>query len=251
LKALFKTILGGFLLGGLLALPRAHCPDRPPIVKMSYPSSEISVQDAFWEDFGITFIDTFHQDTLHKELNGKFRDSRHAIIGILEKMDPRKYPDTIRFADTFYVEWKVEETLHFRVLGVLKGDAPSTLVLKDTAYFYEPPLSPTTYRSLVGKSFLAMFNSYDYVRDMGLGPEDGCFFEFTAYALQGGRIHKKGLEGQRMPGISVPLKKFLAGLGEPLPAHVQLDSLPKSTGLGAGKRFTRRLKLDKPSGGGP
>ena len=48
---------------------------------------------------------------------------------------------------------------------------------------------------------------------------DGCFFEPTVFALHHDRIHRKGLPGERMPGVSVTLEDFFRAVGqEPVPA---------------------------------
>jgi hypothetical protein len=213
---------------------------------MTYPAPGISVQEAYWEAFNITFVDTFYQDSLRKELVNRYRNARHAIFGVVDALAKRVFEDTTWIGDTFYIDKKVEETLDFRVLKTLQGEVPETFRRKDTAYYYEPPLTPTTYRSLVGKPFIALFDTYDHVKNMGLGPEDGCFFEFQAYALEEGGIIKKGVDGQRMPGVSVPLDHFLAGAAAAsMPGLVKTETASRPLRFGLGRRKVRHVAPDR------
>jgi hypothetical protein len=79
------------------------------------------------------------------------------------------------------------------------------------------PLS-TTHIPLKDTPFVAFFDRFDSLKHLGIAPMDGCFFEPTVFAIHHDRIHRKGMVGDRMPGVSVTLEDFFQAVGqEPVP----------------------------------
>jgi hypothetical protein len=256
LKEVVKQTLIGSLGGGFLCLASsyAHCPqNNPPQYTVNVVSERMAIQTAFYPEFNITRKDTFHQAKLIEELKTRFASSRHAAIAVLENLVPRFKIDTFCYpasshcapGDSIFVsiDTLLEESFRIRILHQLKGDVEQdTFEFQEILPYYSPPLDPTTYSGLAGKPFVAFFDAYKPWWSWGVGPVDGCFFEPSAFMLIHGRIHRKGLEGKRMPGISLSLDRFLGAVVEvPIPGLVEADTSSRALPLGYGRIKTRRV----------
>lgn len=240
----------------LLCLARsyAHCPPGGLAeYTLKVISESVAVQTAFYPDTRITRNDTFYLAKLAEELKVRFASSRHATIAVIENLAPRYKVDTICFpassscsprdSNFVAIDTLLEETFQVRILKRLKGAIPQdTFEFTETLPYYAPPLDPTTYSDLVGKPFLAFFDENKPWRRWGVGPVDGCFFEPSAYILIQGRIHKKGLEGSRMPGISLLLDRFLASVAViSIPGMVRADTSSRALPFGYGDLRIRKV----------
>lgn len=188
---------------------------------MEYPSDGVAIQEACYPKFGTCLVDTFHRAKLKQELVDQYKGSKYSIFGYVdsvknfENYDTTWYRGEINFIDTF-----TNERIHISVHSDLKDSLPTRRLsfLDRWVAFVEGPFS-TTYTALRDTPFVAFFNKYDSIHHLGIGPMDGCFFEPNVYHVLGGRIHKKGLHGYRMPGVSVSLEEFFQAVGrDPVPA---------------------------------
>lgn len=203
----------------VLISPLAHCPGEVPTVKMQYPSEGVSIQEACFADFGSCFIDTFHTEKLKTELVDKYKASKYAILAYIDSVSNYLTYDTTYYrGEIYYIDTLQTEKVWISVHENLKEPLPVkglTYVDRWTAFTGNP--LATTYNFMIDTPFVAIFNEYDSIFKIGIGPMDGCFFEPTGYTIFQDRIHKKGLVGERMPGVSVPMADFLKAVGhEPL-----------------------------------
>jgi hypothetical protein len=216
---LFRYLLTG---AALLAAPvfrsaEAHCPSTPPKVEMEYPGDGVSIQNACYADFGTCFVDTFYREKLLQELDLRFQASRYAVLAYVDSISNYlTYDTTFYRGQPYYVDTFQTEKVWLSVQANLKDSLPVTrLSYIDRWVAFTGNPYATTYTPLIDTPFVAMFTVYDSIRQLGVGPMDGCFFEPTAFTIIDGRIHKKGLVGERMPGVSVAWEDFFRTLALP------------------------------------
>jgi hypothetical protein len=253
----------------------AHCPqDPPPGVTITHPSPGMAVQKTCYVQFGFCVSDTFYQAKLHDQMVMQFRNSQHAVVGRLDSLRLRFILDTSWYNGKLVaIDTLDEENLWMSILSEWKGTAPKQLYFKDTLPHFPPDVSPTTYVGLVDTPmagffsttvqqqggfilrsgaravpFISFFNDADHVRHLGLGPTDGCYFEATAYVLIAGRIHRQGIEGERMPGVSLSLDQFLGevqflggSMNSSVPSITKIDSSARDLPFHYGKTRIRRV----------
>lgn len=220
--------------------PSAHCASEPPVVQMSYPSNGVAVQNACFPGFGVCNLDTFYVDKLRDTMALHFKQSKYAVTAYVDSIsnyltyDTTWYRGEPYYVDTFQTEkvWiTVDRNLKDSVLPVTKLSYIDRWVA-----FTNNPFS-TTYTPLIDTPFVAFFTAYDSIRKLGIGPMDGCFFEPTAYTIIEDRIHRKGLPGDRMPGVSLPWEDFLKTVGAELTASPPVR--PRKVGLRPQGRLPR------------
>jgi hypothetical protein len=220
----FSPILFRYLLTGslLLSVPafrsaEAHCPGSPPKVEMEYPGDGVSIQTACYADFGSCFVDTFYREKLLQELDLRFQASRYAVLAYVDSISNFLVYDTTFYrGQPYYVDTLQAEKVWISIQANLKDSLPVTrLSYIDRWVAFTGNPYATTYSPLIDTPFVAMFTDYDNIRQIGVGPMDGCFFEPTAFTITEGRIRKKGLVGERMPGVSVAWEDFIRKLSLP------------------------------------
>jgi hypothetical protein len=221
-----------FLMTVLRNAPAAygHCSETPPQVEMSYPSAGVAVQKAYYPDYGKAFIDTFYREILYKELLAKYQAARHVAYGYVDKVHRYVSEDTIRHNGQIdYIQPYDTEDLQFSFPTDLKGVMPKPLLPLREKWVEIPgyPLA-FSYIGLLDTPFVAFFNSYDSTIDLGLGPVDGCFYEPQGYFIYGDSIHRKGVPGERMPGVAVSVADFFTGIGQ---ARIDPPPVRKSSGI--------------------
>lgn len=224
----------------------AHCPTEVPEVEMAFPAPGTAVQNACYKGYGTCILDTFHVDTLRRELVEKYRAHKYAVFAYADSVESYLTMDTVFYQGrVYYVDTFQTEKVHLSIHTVLKDSLPVRKLTFIDRWIAIPgnPFA-TTYSTLVDTPFVAFFDAYGAIKDLGIGPLDGCFFEPTVYALSGGRIHKKGQVGDRMPGISLAAGDFFAAIGRdpvevPAVGLRRPPPLRRSTGPfpGAGHRF--------------
>lgn len=214
----------------LCALAGAHCPSIPPTVELSHPSDGMAVQKACYAEYGSCFQDTFYRDTLLDRMARSYKESKYAVIAYVDSIsnyltyDTTFYHGQPYYVDTFQTE-KVWLTID-RDLGEPMPTHKLTFIDRWVAFTNNP--FATTWTPMIDTPFVAFFDVYDSIRQMGIGPMDGCFFEPTEYAISGGEIRKKGLVGERMPGVSVTWADFFAAIGKAPPPEPAIQSNRKT-----------------------
>ncbi len=250
-KGLNNTSLSLIAGAALFASPvfysvQAHCPSVPPTVQMTYPSDGVAIQNACYPDFGSCFIDTFYREKLLTELSARYQSSQYAVLAYVDSISNYlTYDTTFYHNEPYYVDTFQTEKVWISIQANLKDSLPVPRLsyIDRWVAFTNNPFA-TTYTPLVDTPFVAMFSKYDSIRQLGVGPMDGCFFEPTAFTIIDGRIHKKGLPGERMPGVSVPWEDFFTRVGR---ASVAIPAVrEKHVGLHG---WTRE-PLAKPDAGG-
>ncbi len=215
---LFRYLLAGSALAApVFRFAEAHCPGIPPKVEMEYPEDGVSIQNACYADFGTCFTDTFHREILMRELELRFQASRYAVLAYVDSVSNfLVYDSTFYRGQLYYVDTLQAEKVWISVQANLKDSLPVTrLSYVDRWVAFTGNPYATTYTPLIDTPFVAMFTVYDSIRQLGVGPMDGCFFEPTAFTITDGGIHKKGLVGERMPGVSVAWEDFFRRLSLP------------------------------------
>ncbi|MDB5103619.1 MAG: hypothetical protein JWP91_1308 [Fibrobacteres bacterium] len=182
---------------------------------MSYPSDGVAVQNACYADFGSCFVDTFYREKLLKGMVDEYQASKYAVLAYVDSISNYlTYDTTFYHGQPYYVDTFQTEKVWISIQGSLKDSLPvSRLSYVDRWVAFTGNPYATTYTPLVDTPFVAMFNQYDSIRQLGVGPMDGCFFEPTALTIIDGHIHKKGLVGERMPGVSVAWEDFFRAIG--------------------------------------
>jgi hypothetical protein len=219
MKGLRYFILAGIAMAaapGILPVS-AHCPGEVPKVKITHPSEGVAIQEACFSGFSTCLIDTFYSAKLLEELSQRFRNSKYAVFAYVDSVhnfytyDSVYYQGQLYYVDTFTTE-RVQVGIH----TFLKDTLPvRTLTFVDRWIAFKGDPLATTYTPLLDTPFVAFFDTYDTLENMGIGPMDGCFFEPTTFSIKAGRIHKKGAGGLRMPGVSVSTEEFFAAVGIP------------------------------------
>lgn len=209
----------------LLAVPcffpaAAHCPGEIPETEITYPEPGVAIHKACFPSYGTCLIDTFYVEKLLALLVDDYKASKYTIFGYVNKVDTYLTFDTTYYhGEPYYVDSFQTERISISVAADLKDTLPVrnlSFIDRWLAVRFNP--LATTYSTLIDTPFLAFFNKYDSIKHLGIGPMDGCFFEPTVFSIHEGRIHKKGLVGERMPGVSVTVEEFLAAVGhEPVP----------------------------------
>ncbi|HLP41345.1 MAG TPA: hypothetical protein VK465_07540, partial [Fibrobacteria bacterium] len=193
----------------------AHCPGVIPETKFTYPSSGMAIQETCYPSYQTCLIDTFYTEKLMAKLVSEYKDTKYAIFGYIKQVENfQTYDTTYYMGEPYYVDTFATERISISIESELKDSLPvQTLTFVDRwlAVRFNP--FATTYTTMLDTPFIAFFNQYDSIKQLGIGPMDGCFFEPTVYSIFEGRIHKKGLPGERMPGISVTLEDFFKGVG--------------------------------------
>jgi len=193
-----------------------HC-QNPPVIDLRKPSAKVSIQKACYLDFGnYCSIDTFYQDTLRNELVRKMQANLHAIMGYVDSIQNHMVVDTylVNGSYPFYDTTRREDiwmTVHSQIKGVIPEQKLFFSSSKLT-YWPENPLY-FTYAGLIDTPFVAIFDTYGSLDEMHIGYEDGCFVEPSAYLIINGAVEKKGQEGIRMPGVSVPIAEWATAAG--------------------------------------
>ncbi len=200
---------------GIFRSAQAHCLNSPRNVVLQHPSDSVAIQITCYQDLGNCLTDTFSVGKLRQELAAKYSNSKYAAFACEDSVTDFPTYDTILYHNqVYYVDTLLTERIKISIVGNLKDTLTTqhlTYVDRWVAALQNP--NPATYRSLVGTPFVAFFNAYDSIGELGIGPLDGCFMEPTAYALSQDGIHKKGMAGQRMPGVSVTLDDFFKTVG--------------------------------------
>lgn len=194
--------------------PSAHCPSSPD-VKMEYPSTGVAIQEACYPGFNTCLVDTFYTDKLRTHLVESYKASRYAIFAFVDSVNNYLTFDTVLYhGEPYYVDTFQTEKVWITVTGSLKDPLPTEQLsyIDRWPAFKNNPFA-TTYIPLADTPFVTFFNAYDSIRNLGIGPMDGCFFEPTANTIIGDRIHKKGLAGERMPGVSLAMEDFFKAIG--------------------------------------
>lgn len=201
--------------------PSAHCPSDPPIVEITRPSAGVAVQNACYPGFGTCSIDTFYSDKLRDTMALHFKNSKHAVIAYVDSISNYLTYDTTWYrGEPYYVDTFQTEKVWISIARNLKDSLPVNKLsyIDRWVAFTNNPFS-TTYTPLIDTPFVAFFTAYDSIRQLGIGPMDGCFFEPTAFTIIKDSVQKKGLPGERMPGVSVGWGDLLKTLGlDPVPA---------------------------------
>jgi hypothetical protein len=212
----FYIFLGVMLFMTLFNLKvQAHCGKVPPTVEMQYPTKGVSIQKACYVDYGGCFVDTFYSEKLRLELGRNHTNSKYAVIAYVDSLhNYLTFDSTFYRGELYYIDTMQTEKVWISFVGNLKDSIPVKQISYEDSWnaFYADPFS-TTYTPMVDTPFVAFFTAYDSIRKLGIGPMDGCFFESTNYSIVDNAIHKKGLVGDRMPGISVLWDDFLLAIG--------------------------------------
>jgi hypothetical protein len=232
----FLVFFGTVLLAVPFFFPAgAHCPGEIPETKITYPEPGMAVQEACFPSFGTCLTDTFHVEKLMSRLVEDYKASKHAIFGYVKKVDNYlTFDTTIYHGEPYYIDTFQTERISISVEAELKGALPVrdfSFIDRWLAFRFNP--MATTYSTMIDTPFIAFFDQYDSIKHLGLGPMDGCFFEPTVFSIYDGRIHKKGLVGERMPGVSVTVEEFLAAVGHeavPVP-QVGIRTAPRRRGI--------------------
>jgi hypothetical protein len=232
---------GGIAL--LCAFAGAHCPSVPPAVELSRPAEGMAVQKACYAEYGTCFQDTFYRDTLLNRMVRAYGESRYAVVAYVDSIENfLTYDTTFYRGQPYYVDTFQTEKVWVTIERDLREPMPVhelTYIDRWVAFTNNP--FATTYTPLIDTPFVAFFDAYDSIRHLGIGPMDGCFFEPTAYAIAGGEIRKKGLVGERMPGVSVAWADFFGAIGKAPPPEPGIKSNRK-TALGPSRRGSGRGK---------
>lgn len=195
----------------------AHCPDTLMTHTLDTLREGVTVQRSCYPVTPpVCIADTFYQEAFEARLVREFHDRRYAVFGYVEGVEQYRTLDSIYYrGQLYYVDTVAAERVHIRIHAFLKDSLP---VRRLTFEERIPGLAATTYAPLRDTPFVAFFDAYDSLHRMGLGPMDGCFYEPTGWFLQGGRVHRKGLPGDRMAGLSVSEEGFFSLLGlDPVP----------------------------------
>lgn len=201
--------------------PSAHCPGVPPKVEFAYPSPGVSIQTACYSGFDACAVDTFYADKLRDTLKFRYENSKYAVVAFVDSISNFLTVDTTWYRGVpYYVDTIQAEKVWISIASNLKDSLPvSHLVYTDQWLAFPNNPFSTTYFPLVDTPFVAFFTEYESIRQLGIGPMDGCFFEPTAYTLSKNQLQRKGLVGERMPGVSVTWDDFLKTVGhDPVPA---------------------------------
>lgn len=211
---------------------------------MEYPSEGVAIQEACYANYGTCFVDTFYSAKLKKELTDLYAASKYAVFGYVDSVrNYETYDTTLFMGQPYYVDTFTTERISVGIHTLLKDSMPDkhlTFIERWVAFSGNP--FATTYIPMKDTPFVAFFDQYDSIRKMGLGPMDGCFFEPTMYQIYGNRIHKKGLVGFRMPGVSITMEEFFQAVKhDPVPVP-PVSILPRralralvAPGRGAGR----------------
>lgn len=196
----------------LASAVRSHCTEEiAPTVEMVFPEDGMSVQTVCWPVFQECFTDTFQREDLQAELVAEAEGREHAAFLYVDSLrnrlgfDSVYYQGQLYFVDTFQVE-DVWLSVHAELKGRL---SVKRFHFRDRFVYVAGKPFATTYTALIDTPFLAFFDAYDSIHQLGIGPLDGCFFEPSAYLVKDGRIEKKSSdESERMPGVTVGLEEF-------------------------------------------
>ncbi len=194
---------------------QAHCGKVSPTVQMQYPAPGMSIQNACYADYQSCFVDTFYAEKLRLELIKNYSNSKYAMIAYVDSVyNFLTFDSTFYHGALYYIDTVQSESVWISFVDSLKERFPVTKKsYKDNWNVVAGNPFATTYTPMIDTPFVAMFTVYDSIRDLGIGPMDGCYFEPSTYSIVGNAVHKKGLVGDRMPGVSVPWADFLLGIG--------------------------------------
>ena len=193
----------------------AHCPGEVPAVTMHYPSEGVAIQEACYAGFTTCLVDTFYSAKLMEELSENFTKSKYAVFAYVDSVRNFETYESVYYkGQLYYIDTFTTEQVQVSIHTFLKDTMPvRKLTLVDRWMAFKGNPFATTYRPMLDTPFVAFFDSFDTLETMGIGPMDGCFFEPTAFIITSGRIHKKGMGGYRMPGVSVSTDEFFAAVG--------------------------------------
>lgn len=218
----FLVFTGIALLAAPIFSPaEAHCPGEVPATKITYPEPGVAIHEACYAGFSTCLTDTFYAEKLLAKLVEEYKASKFAIFGYVMEVENYRTTDTTYYrGEPYFVDTFTTERVSIKIATDLKDTVPVrnlSLIDRWLAVRFTP--LATTYSHMIDTPFVAFFDKYDSLKNLGLGPMDGCFFEPTVYQIYEGRIHKKGLVGFRMPGVSVRVEEFLSAVGhDPVPA---------------------------------
>lgn len=198
----------------------AHCPDKPPAVTMTQPSEGVAIQEACYQGFSTCFVDTFYSAKLRDTLAALYQARKYAIFGYVDGVrNYETYDSVFYMGQLYYIDTFTTEQVDVSIHTFLKDTLPVRRLTFIDRWIPlgGDPLS-TTHIPLMDTPFVAFFDRYDSLKHLGLGPMDGCFFEPTVFSIHHDRIHRKGMPGERMPGVSVTLGDFFQAVGHaPMP----------------------------------
>lgn len=197
---------------------QAHCPGKAPDETITHPEDGTAIVKVCYPDFSYCDTDTFYRADLQKELVARYQAAKHVAFGYVDSIRSFIRTDTQFFTpEVFYVDTSQRESVWVSFPGQIKGDLPKEQMVFEDSFTYVPEQPyATTYRSVIDTPFIAFFDTYGHIRELGIGPMDGCFFEPKAYLIFGGRVHKKGwgyMPNERMPGVSVAMEDFFKAVG--------------------------------------
>ncbi len=216
------ALAGAALLAAPILLPAlAHCPAVVPKVELTHPAPDMAVQVACYDSQGqACIVDTFYVDSLRSLLVEQFEARRYAVFGYVDSVRHYQTYDTFyRRGEVYFIDTMETEDVHIGIHTFLKDSLPTRhLTITERWPVYPGNPLATTFLPLLDTPFVAFFDAYDSARHLGIGPMDGCFFEPTGFFIQEDRIFKKGMPGERMAGVSLPMEEFFAAVGlDPVP----------------------------------
>jgi hypothetical protein len=178
-------------------------------------------------------VDTFYREKLRQELDEKFKASKFAVIAYVDSISNfTTYDTTFYHGVPYYVDSFHTEKVWVSIAKNLKESLPAiSLSFTDRWVAAGYDRFSTTYMPMLDTPFVAFFDRYDSIHQIGIGPMDGCFFEPTAYFVISGQIIKKGMTGSRMPGVGVAWLDFLKTiqLPESAPPEVQTSAIRRGS----------------------
>ncbi len=226
----------GWLLLGFAAVgvpeSEAHCGTTPPAITLQIPNDTMSVQTVCLTGFGYCSIDTFYRSDLRQIVTENFNTNKHCVLAYIDSVHRYLVLDSsVNVDGSVYYDTLQGERVSVSIFSNLKEPIPEThLNFNETIAYWPPNISQTTFQALIDTPFIAFFDTYGHMNQMGVGPQDGCFFESSAFFLIDGNIVARG-DNRRRPGIKLPFPMFAKGVGLgdiPLPP-IRNAKLPHGT----------------------
>lgn len=198
-------------------------PSRSGSVKkvwLTVPNTHDFIQIVNYTISGSLDTIRYYEDSLRIELLQKFAKFKNVSIGIVDSV--RNYVVIETSGADNYQEYLRVEDVWFTLTSQLKGTASKSgekysFTNRKLYYLASNPFT-TSYTGNIGIPFVAFYddkpeeiglNTIDGLGPLngGFGPLDGCFYEPSGYLILKDRVYKKGKEGARMAGVSIPLSE--------------------------------------------
>jgi hypothetical protein len=210
-------VLGLLLLGfATVDVPEsgAHCGSTPPAITLKIPNDTMSIQKVCLTGFGYCSIDTFYRSELLRTVTDNFKSNKHCVLAYIDSVHRYIILDSsVNDDGTVFYDTLQGENVWVSIFSNLKDSIPEThLNFNETIAYWPPNISQTTFMALIDTPFIAFFDTYGHMNQMGVGPQDGCFFESSAYFVMDGNIVARG-DNRRRPGIKLPFSMFAQGVG--------------------------------------